>query len=78
MLSDMNSYGHFDTLMAADICDAKLTHKLYICISDSMQAINSDIYYNMAAKEIDATLLNEKSNGHDAIVEAARSCGLGN
>ena len=46
----------------------------YQCIADSLQAINSDIYYNLSSTDIDAMLTIPEMMGHNDAINAAKRC----
>ena len=48
----------------------------YQCIADRLQAINSDIYYNLSKADIDAMISIPEMVGHIDAVRVARQCGL--
>ncbi|MBC7429367.1 MAG: hypothetical protein H7336_12185 [Bacteriovorax sp.] len=52
-----------------------ITSEQYQCISDSLEAINSDIWYNVSKDEIDE-MLNNDMNGHLTTQKAAVRCGV--
>lgn len=40
----------------------------YTCIAESLQAINSDIYFNLSAEQIDEMIQNESALGHEIVI----------
>ncbi len=48
----------------------------YQCVSDKMQAINSDIYYNLSPNEIDLMAQNTEALGHTEMIKAINSCAV--
>lgn len=46
----------------------------YKCIADSLQAYNSDIYYNLSQSEIDEMLNDSLSYGHSDATRVASTC----
>ncbi len=55
---------------------AFITSNEYQCISDTMQAMNSDIFYNLTPTEIDEMLKIVDITEHTQAVIAARACGV--
>ncbi len=53
-----------------------ISDKQYQCIAESLQAINSDIYYNLSRTDIDIMLQIPEMAGHIEAVNAARACGV--
>jgi len=47
------------------------------CVSQKMEAIDSDVYYNWSAQEIDAALQNQSALGHAVAVACANACNEG-
>ena len=47
------------------------------CVSQKMEAIDSDVYYNWSAAEIDAALKDASAFGHSVAVTCATACNAG-
>ena len=77
MFNDINSYGHNDVVRVAQRCDIGIiTTKQYQCIADTLQAYNSDIFYNLSSSEVDDMLKLNEAYGHDHAISAAKRCGV--
>lgn len=74
MLTIPEFQGHIEAVRASKQCDAENIH--YSCVSDSLQAINSDIWYNLSRAEIDSMLRDSNAIGHNEALRAANRCGL--
>lgn len=46
----------------------------YVCIADTLQAMNSDIYTNLSAEEIDHMLSDSEALGHEDAQMVLRLC----
>ena len=82
MLTIPEMKGHIDAIQAKVQCesedrgDGQLTDQKLQCIADSLQATNSDIYYDLKKEEIKEMLINSESFGHIDALNAAQRCGL--
>jgi hypothetical protein len=46
----------------------------YECITSTLEAYDSDIYYNLSKEEIDSMLYSCKTTFHDKVVSVAQAC----
>ena len=74
MVTIPEMFGHIDAVNAEKQC--LLDKKKYECAADALQAINSDIYYNLSKSDIDAMISIPEMVGHIDAVRVARQCGL--
>lgn len=80
MITIPEMFGHIDAMNAKKRCElisfsGELTAKGSTCVANSLQAFNSDIYYNLSAVEVKEMLDNSAATGHSDAVNAARLCG---
>ncbi len=66
--------GHIEAMRADKECSSE--ERKYQCVADSLQAINSDIWYNLSKTEIDTMLNIVEFSGHIEAVRAAKKCRL--
>lgn len=80
MLKDVTSYGHVDATRVSARCDEvaqpapSRDAKMYKCVADSLEAYNSDMFYNLSKADIDSMLNDSTVYGHSDAVRAARTC----
>ena len=78
MLQIPEFLGHTDAVMAVERCEMRdengITAKGYQCMADAMQAVNSDIYYNLSSVQIDEMIQIVEFAGHQEAMQAARKC----
>ena len=64
-------------VLSAALSHAQETQKPahdYQCISDTLEAYNSSIFYQLSKEDIDQILNDKNSTFHDQVVEVARQC----
>ena len=77
LLNDSTAYGHSDALRMKAYCEEDAAQdQAYQCVADTLQAYNSDIYFQLSPAEIREFLRDTGSYGHAATVQAAQKCGL--
>ncbi len=79
MLTIPEMFGHIDAINAKARCElisfnGVLTVKGTTCVANTLQAYNSDIYYNLSAREVNLMLDNVLATGHSDAMNAARLC----
>lgn len=82
MLTITETNGHLDAFAAKIKCEEdskrnnKITNEQYKCISDSFEAIDNDLFYDVSSRDIDSMLQIPEMRGHVEAIRAARACGV--
>ncbi|MBY0414968.1 MAG: hypothetical protein K2Q18_12430, partial [Bdellovibrionales bacterium] len=77
ILSIPEYVGHTEAVMARKACREEVSiDRAYKCVAAGLEAINSDLYYNLSKYNIDTMLSIPEYAGHVDAVIVARSCKL--